>query len=174
MTEQVPVPQEQSSKAEQLPVPREQSTKPQRFVEKGPQVLFDTKTQLYWLKKDSWQDKGKFINWHEAREYADKKNIRKIGGFDDWRLPNFDEAASLYDEASENPAKGGGSIHLDTIFPEGAFKVSWLMGDTSTRRPRFDYVQGKETATDEYSFGAVRLCRKDKINKNRDAPQRRK
>ncbi len=52
---------------------------PKRFVEKGPHVIYDTQTGLFWLKKDSWQDKGKFFNWHEARDYADNKNMRKIG-----------------------------------------------------------------------------------------------
>jgi len=160
--------------AEQVPVPQEKAAGPQRFVEKGPHVIFDTKTQLYWLKKDSWQDKGKFVNWHEARDYADKKNLRKIGGFEDWRLPSFDEAASLFNKEVENPAKGGGSIHLETIFPEGGFRNSWLMGDTSTRRPRFDYAEGKETATDEYSFGSVRLCRKDSVIKDNTRPPSRR
>ena len=64
--------------------------KPKRFVEKGRDVIFDTKTRLYWLKKDSWQDKCKFYNWHEETEFATKKNMRKIGGFVDWRLPNVD------------------------------------------------------------------------------------
>jgi len=34
---------------------------PKRFVEKGPHVVLDTKTNVFWLKKDSWQDKGKFF-----------------------------------------------------------------------------------------------------------------
>jgi uncharacterized protein YdeI (YjbR/CyaY-like superfamily) len=71
---------------------------PKRFVEKGPHVIHDTKTGIYWLKKDSWQDKGKFFNWHESCDYNDKKNLRKIGGFDDWRMPLFDEAKTLYDQ----------------------------------------------------------------------------
>ena len=138
---------------------------PKRFVEKGPHVVFDTKTNIFWLKKDSWQDKAKFFNWHEAVEYNDRKNLRKIGGFDDWRLPLFEEAKTLYDEAHENPGKGGVALHLDPIFPEGAFKVTWLGGDTSTRRPRYDFSEGKEVYVDEYSFGAVRSCRKAPVQK---------
>ena len=137
--------------------------KPKRFVEKGRDVIFDSKTRLYWLKKDSWQDKGKFFNWHEAIEFAEKKNLRKIGGFDDWRLPNIDEITSLFDEACENPGKGGVPLHLDPVFPEGAFKTAWIHGDTSTRRPRFDYSEGKVVSVEEYSFGSVRICRKDAV-----------
>ncbi|GIT65011.1 MAG: hypothetical protein Ct9H300mP23_06380 [Nitrospinota bacterium] len=51
--------------------------KPKRFVEKGRDVVFDNKTRVYWLKKDSWQDKGKFVNWHEAVEFAERKNNGK-------------------------------------------------------------------------------------------------
>jgi hypothetical protein len=136
-------------------------------VEKGPHVIYDTQTGLFWLKKDSWQDKAKFFNWHEARDYADNKNMRKIGGFDDWRLPSCDETKTLFDASKENPGKGGVALHIDTIFPEGAFKVGWLTGDTSTRRPRFDFVEGKEVSADEYAFGSVRLCRKDAIRRKR-------
>ena len=57
-----------------------------RLIEKGPLVIYDSKTDIYWLKKDSWQDKAKFFNWYEARDFADNKNLRKIGGFSDWRL----------------------------------------------------------------------------------------
>ena len=32
---------------------------PKRFMEKGPLVILDTETDIYWLKKDSWQDKRK-------------------------------------------------------------------------------------------------------------------
>lgn len=138
---------------------------PKRFIEKGPHVIFDTKTGVYWLKKDSWQDKGKFFNWHESCDYNDKKNLRKIGGFDDWRMPLLEEAKTLYDEIYDHPGKGGVTLHIDPTFPEGAFKTEWLGGDTSTRRPRFDFSEGKEVFVDEYSFGSVRSCRKAQVQK---------
>lgn len=62
-----------------------------RFISKGPHVVHDNVTDVYWMKKDSWQDKGKFFNWHEGNDYALTKNIRKIGGFDDWRMPTAEE-----------------------------------------------------------------------------------
>lgn len=146
---------------------------PKRFIEKGPHVIYDTKTRISWLKKDSWQDKGKFFNWHESNEYNDKKNLRKIGGFDDWRMPFFDEAKTLYDETLTNEGKSGVTLHIDPIFPEGAFKSEWLGGDTSTRRPRFDYSEGKEVHVDEYSFGSVRSCRKELVQRVATRPKRR-
>ena len=136
---------------------------PKRFVEHGPLVIHDTQTGFYWLKKDSWQDKGKYFNWHEAKEFAERKNVRKIGGFADWRMPTNEEAATLYNEEWENTGKSGETIHIDSLFPEGSFKMQWTMADTSTRRPRFDYTQGKVISADEYAFGSVRICRKDPI-----------
>ena len=165
MTEKLP------QKLEQAPVKQDKT--PKRYVEKGRDVIFDNKTRVYWMKKDSWQDKGKFFNWHEAVEYSDRKNLRKIGGFNDWRLPSEDEVSSLYDESCENPGKGGVILHLDSVFPEGAFKTAWISGDTSTRRPRFDYSEGKVVNVEEYNFGSVRICRKDQVIRDHTRPSRK-
>lgn len=136
---------------------------PKRFIDYGPHVIQDTETGLYWLKKDTWLEKKKYFNWHESRDYAELKNVRKIGGFSDWRLPSNEEAATLYNEAWENTGKTGETVHIDSLFPEGSFKMHWTMADTSTRRPRFDYVQGQIVSADEYAFGSVRVCRKDPV-----------
>lgn len=148
---------------------------PKRYVEKGPHVLHDTETRIYWMKKDSWLDKGKYFNWHESKDYAVAKNVRKIGGFDDWRLPTPEEAGTLYNEKFENIGKGNTKIFIDKAFPEGTFKAQWLMADTSTKRPRFDFTNGKVQQADEYAFGAVRLCRRDPVKKDdrRVKPTRR-
>ena len=106
-------------------------------------------------------------------EYFDKKNLRKIGGFDDWRLPSEDEVSSLYDESCENLGKGGVILHLDPVFPEGAFKTAWIAGDTSTRRPSFNYSEGKVTNVEEYNFGSVRICRKDQVIRDHTRPSRK-
>ena len=34
-------------------LPEKKDDKPKRFVEKGRDVVFDSKTRVYWLKKDS-------------------------------------------------------------------------------------------------------------------------
>ena len=159
--------------AQPVDVEKAEDEGPKRFVEKG-QVVHDTETNIYWMKKDSWQDKGKFFNWHESRDYADNKNMRSIGGFNDWRLPVADEAQTLFLKDKEIPGKGGGLLHLDTVFPEGAFKTSWVSGDTSTKRPRFDYVEGKVLWAEEYSFGSVRLCRKGPIPKTSGRQRQRR
>jgi hypothetical protein len=145
---------------------------PKRFLSKGAFVVYDTQTGISWMKKDSWQDKGKFFNWHESRDYADAKNMRKIGKFDDWRLPIIDEIQTLFVKDKEIPGKGGVIVHLDPAFPEGAFKTCWVAGDTSTKRPRYDFSEGKMLTAEEYSFGSVRLCRKDVVGKARRSLKR--
>ena len=80
-------------------------------------------------------------------------------------MPTGDEAQTLFLKDEENVGKGGISLHLDKVFPEGAFKTSWLSGDTSTKRPRFDFIEGKMLWAEEYSFGSVRLCRKGPLPK---------
>jgi hypothetical protein len=149
---------------------------PKRFISKGPFVVYDTETGISWMKKDSWQDKGKFFNWHESRDYADTKNIRKIGKFDDWRLPLPDEVQTLFlkEKEKEIVGKGGVALFLDPVFPEGAFKTCWVAGDTSTKRPRFDFAEGKMLTVEEYSFGSVRLCRKDGVGKERRSLKQRR
>ena len=173
MEENLPQKADQELAEKKQELAEKKDDKPKRFVEKGRDVVFDNKTRVYWLKKDSWQDKGKFFNLFEATEFAERKNNRKTGGFDDWRLPNTEEATSLFDENFEVPGKGGTSLHFDPIFPEGAFKTGWIAGDTSTRRPRFDYSEGKVVSAEEYSFGAVRVCRKDLVVRHQSAPRRR-
>lgn len=145
---------------------------PKRFVEHNPLVVHDTETKVYWMKKDSWQDKKKYFNWHESMDYAEKKNVRKIGGFSDWRLPTNEEAATLYNEEWKNIGKTGEEVHIDPLFPEGSFKMQWSMADTSTRRPRFDFNQGKIVSADEYAFGSVRICRKDVIQRYAEKKRR--
>ena len=170
MSENLPEKQEKKN----LPAKEEKDEGPKRFVSKGPHVLLDSKTNTFWMKKDSWQDKGKYFNWHESRDYMEMKNIRKIGGFDDWRIPTINDANALFDLEAENIGKGGIKLHYDAAFPEGAFRAMWLTGDTSTRRPRFDLAEGKEKPVDEYNFGAVRLCRKDPVKKDQSRrPSRR-
>lgn len=169
MAEEETKPAVQDEQSDELEVVEEG---PKRFVDYGPLVVHDTVTNLYWLKKDSWLDKGKYFNWHESKDYAEKKNVRKIGGFSDWRLPTNDEAATLYSEEWENTGKSGETLHIDKAFPEGSFKMQWTMADTSTRRPRFDYTQGCVASADEYSFGSVRICRKGAFKPDHRKPRR--
>ncbi len=60
------------------------------FVDNGDGTVTDRATELTWMKADS----GKGMTWQDALDYAE--NL-KLGGQDDWRLPNAKELQSIVD-----------------------------------------------------------------------------
>lgn len=57
-------------------------------IDKG--VVVDAQTGLMW----PLQDNGSDISWPAGKEYCEKF---RLAGFNDWRMPNQEELASLYD-----------------------------------------------------------------------------
>ncbi|OGW19647.1 MAG: hypothetical protein A3K09_04315, partial [Nitrospinae bacterium RIFCSPLOWO2_12_FULL_47_7] len=92
----------------------------QRFMDYGDGAIVDTKTKLMWMKKDYWQAEGKWLNWHMAKEFIQKMNFKKFGGYSDWRFPAQEEAKTLYERQKINEDKDGDKIFIDPIFPKGA------------------------------------------------------
>lgn len=77
------------------------------FISNNNGTISDSATGLMWQQADSM----KGINWQEALKYA---QTFKLGGYDDWRLPNAKELQSILDytrspETSRSPA-------IDPIF----------------------------------------------------------
>jgi hypothetical protein len=68
-----------------------------RFIAYNNGTVLDTKTNLMWAAKDN----GGSTNWAEAKSYCE--NYRG-GGYTDWRMPNQDELARLYDGNKSRPA----------------------------------------------------------------------
>ncbi len=81
------------------------------FVDNRDGTITDRATGLTWMKNDS----GKAMNWQEALKYA---NGLKLGGHNDWRLPNVKELQSIVDYSrapdASNPSQRGAAI--DSIF----------------------------------------------------------
>ena len=65
-------------------------------------TILDRKTNLIWMEKDYCQMEAKWVNWYTAREYAQKMNHKRFGGYQDWRIPTAKEAESLYDRRKRN------------------------------------------------------------------------
>ena len=63
------------------------------------EVVNDTTTCLMW--QDDNASKTVTKNWQEAIDYCENMNF---AGFDDWRLPNFNELYSIGDRSRYNPA----------------------------------------------------------------------
>jgi len=67
-----------------------------RFVADGEHTVIDMERRLIWLKKDTRQLSGNWLNWVQARDYAKELCQQHFGGYNDWRLPTAEEAKSLF------------------------------------------------------------------------------
>lgn len=97
-----------------------------RFHDNPNGVINDTKNQLQWLPKDSWQDLGKWVDWEGALAYVKIMNQYYAGGFTGWRLPTKEEALSLYDENLSQPDWAGETIHIHPAFVRKAGYCLWV------------------------------------------------
>ena len=91
----------------------------ERFIDNDDDTLTDTRYNVMWLKKDSYQTKGKWCSWKGANKFVEKLNEEKFAGYDDWRLPKKTEARNLYEHESKNTDFSGDIVHIDLKFPEG-------------------------------------------------------
>ena len=92
------------------PDSKEQQT-PARFADGENDTVIDGARRLLWLKQDTWQMTGKWMNWVQARDYSEELNQKKYGGYQGWRLPTVQEAKSLFDKKQEN--KEEKSLHTE-------------------------------------------------------------
>lgn len=63
------------------------------FLDNGDQTITDKSTSLMWQKNDSQIG----MDWEEALDWAQQKNIENHLGYSDWRLPNAKELQSILD-----------------------------------------------------------------------------
>ena len=65
-------------------------------------IVTDTRTGLQW--QDDYSDNSgnvKSAKWMDAIAYCESLSL---GGYDDWRLPNFNELYYIADRSKRNPA----------------------------------------------------------------------
>lgn len=67
----------------------------ERFQAMGDNIVYDSYTGLMWASRDN----GKDIDWYEAEKYCKEF---EAGGYDDWRLPDMEELATLYTKGEQN------------------------------------------------------------------------
>ena len=84
------------------------------FVDNGDGTITGTITGLMWQK----QDDGCYRNWLSAISYCEGLSL---AGYDDWRLPNIKELASIVDSTRFNPA-------IDPVFSDVKW---WYWSSTS-------------------------------------------
>ena len=88
-----------------------------RFANYADGTTLDRKNGLLWMTRDYWQMEAKWVNWYTANEYAQRMSNKNYAGYDDWRLPTPEEAATLYDRRKRNVDKDGDKIFIDSMFP---------------------------------------------------------
>ena len=74
-----------------------------RYTSHANGTITDMSTGLVWEKKTAANQFDAYL-WDEAFEYVAGLNALRFGGYDDWRLPNLRELASLIDYGTFNPA----------------------------------------------------------------------
>ncbi len=65
------------------------------FQVNGDGTVTQVEEDLIWVKKDSRQELGKWLNWDEANAYRDACNEQGYLGANDWRLPTKSEIRGL-------------------------------------------------------------------------------
>ncbi|MFQ5672050.1 MAG: DUF1566 domain-containing protein [Nitrospinales bacterium] len=135
------------------------------FVDNGDGTISDTRHKLMWAKADSFHEFGYGINWFEANDYCESLNEKSFAGFDDWRLPGFEESKMLFSFDQSNRDKDGAEIHINPFFEPGGGHNTWTYEekpDYTQYAMKFSYVTGNEiweNKDNEYSH--VRPVRND-------------
>ncbi len=146
--------------------PNDQEVDPQeesaRFEEAENGTVIDRKRALLWLKQDTWQLTGKWMNWVQSRDYSEEMNKKKYGGYDGWRLPTVLEAKSLFDKKQQNKDHMGQTISHASIFEPGFGFLYWTSDvRNKIQAIRFGFRKGLQIFDDIYrtSRGSTRVVR---------------
>jgi hypothetical protein len=100
-----------------------------RFVDNGDGTITDTKTHLMWMKQDSYQHTGHWINWADASAYVKKLNEDGFANHYDWQMPTLDDLRTLFEPDKTNSQQVGREmkIHIDPIFAKEGSGIWWAM-----------------------------------------------
>ena len=99
----------------------------QRYIDNGDGTISDTKTNLMWMKEDSYIKLKKFLNYGQAKKFMAKINDEAFAGHSDWRIPRKQEAQTLfyYDNCKSIKDKYDMTLYIDPIFSEGCGYNTW-------------------------------------------------
>lgn len=134
----------------------------ERFADGDEYTVIDLKRKLVWLKQDTYQMTKKWLNWVQTRDYAKEMNQSHHAGYNDWRMPNLEEAKSLYHKSFDNKDHMGQKAHLHPIFSSGFGFLCWTSDvRNKIQAVRFGYRKGGMMYDDVYrvSRGSTRLVR---------------
>ncbi len=136
--------------------------KSSRFEVRDDGTVIDRNRALLWLKQDTWQMTGKWMNWVQSRDYTEEMNKKKHCGYQGWRLPTVPEAKSLFDKKQQNKDHMGQTISHVSIFEPGFGFLYWTSDvRNKIQAVRFGFRKGLQIFDDIYrtSRGSTRMVR---------------
>jgi hypothetical protein len=112
-----------------------------RYIDNGNGTITDTKTNLMWMKKDSYLHSGHWLSWSEVHEYVQQLNNEAFAQYIDWQLPTTKELKTLYEAEKTNSSQAGKEmkIHADPIFEKNGSGSLWS-GEENGRYNAFGVV----------------------------------
>ena len=105
-----------------------------RFIDNENGTITDTKTNLMWVKTDSYSDLENCLGWDESREYVSRLST---GGYSDWRMPTVKELKSIFEKSKSNKDGSGNTFRIDPIFAPGSGYWQWSSEEVGTCCARF-------------------------------------
>jgi len=117
------------------------------YIDNENGTVSDSRNSIMWAKSDSFEEFKYGINWYEAHDYCESLNEKKFAGFDDWRLPGFDEAKTLFSFDKSNYDKDDAEIHIDPMFESNGGHNTWTYEekpDYHQYAMKFSYITGNE------------------------------
>ena len=100
-----------------------------RFIDNGDGTISDTKTNLMWMKQESYQQTGHWITWMESFDYIKKVNENGFANHFDWQMPTLKDLKTLYEPHKVNSRQVGREmiIHIDPIFDKEGSGAWWAL-----------------------------------------------
>lgn len=77
------------------------------FKDNGNGTITDRKTGLMWQQSGTDGD----MKYKDTDDYVRRLNRKKLGGYNDWRLPTLEELASLFERQKMNDG-----LYIDPVF----------------------------------------------------------
>lgn len=100
-----------------------------RFIDNGDSTITDTKTNLMWMKQESYQQTGHWLTWFESYDFIKKANENGFANYYDWQMPTLKDLKTLYEAHKTNSKQVGREmiIHIDPIFAKEGSGAWWAL-----------------------------------------------
>jgi hypothetical protein len=100
-----------------------------RFIDNRDGTITDTKTNLMWMRQESYQQTSHWLNWKESFDFIKKANEDGFANYYDWQMPTLKDLKTLHEPHKTNSAQVGREmlIHIDPIFAKEGSGAWWAL-----------------------------------------------